>query len=523
MFGNELLHYGGSGGVRRGPIWQSGNVLGRRDERNFWHTISSIATGTAYRDHCKMIPAVVSRSPIANPYPWPYATTIGTDPVTGDPFLMVVAYTHAEKIDIDFFYEPDLVAYPPVEDPELPGIFRYAQLYPNGVHKNNALELITSGYPKAGDSYKTTGGCVMRIKGSFIYVNNYFSCHKYSGLHNVALPVATYTEYYDNMLTALSYPSDSDFHGSSFKAVPGLIHSMEMPTFEEVPDTQKTKCYINFWHSGSPVPDPQTTDPYDRYREARRYLHNDILRSDDAYFYEPFQMYFGPMMDEPARPANGSNFHDYMDYPRTETATDLAKRAYLESVQEQPLLTVPFFNVPRYVWSRPFGGPNDPLYSTILYPQTGEYCGIEDNNVPSTLTMTIPGSDKSEPWPGVAIASVGAASTLTENGLEPCGFYRNDDYRVSTPFPPYYTGLPNRVDRTLIAPSIEISGDSPYAFEFNALTPVIRKGEKYLCNVSPSVAGYRTSTISQTADMWSGRYKFLGFKGTISFFEKRST
>lgn len=495
MFGNTFVNYGGPGGVRRGLIWQSGGRA-QRDYRGFWYNTSTwTGAGGGYNNYWKMIPTVLSRSDISNPYPWPFSTTIGTDPTTGDPFLTIVAFTKAEKIDIDFFYDP--VIYDLPIDPYYPDFKE--EIFPDGSVKHYGLSKEVLNYPKAGSTYESRGGCVLRIKGSFIHVDNYFSCHRYSGLQNVALPVKDMTDFYDNMLQDLSYPSPLDFGGCKYNIRQGTYYNMPMPEFDEAPNTQQSRIYYNLTQS---APDLTGTDPYDVYAESRRTVYMDSGRSQDAQLYVPYQLFFSTAMD--TCPTDEYSYRDYMDYPRTETESDAKKRIYLAQHQQQPLFNVPFINFPRYGHTPPASGKP---FSTIIYPLTGQYT-IGNAAYGHMDYATLPATDISKAEQIGGLYQFSVYDNNDSNSIRCVNMYNS----------PYYTNfndfLVDNVSERLTVQNIPgVTG--------NILQPSLIKGEKYLCNVSPSAATYRTNNIESNPLMWSGRYKFLGFKGTISFFEKR--
>ena len=175
MFGNRIVNTKSPGGVRRGLIWQSGGD-GIPPYKNFWYNMGGGLTGNQKPGVGKILPTIQHREDLSNPYPWPYHDTMGTDD-QGNPLLVIYATSHAERIDIDYVYDPDYVQQNPrtVTGTSTPW---YYEGYPNGGHKDGSLQKQYHDYPTTGSTMLTSGGAVMRIKGSFIYANHYFSCHK---------------------------------------------------------------------------------------------------------------------------------------------------------------------------------------------------------------------------------------------------------------------------------------------------------------------------------------------------------
>ena len=456
----------------------------------------------------------------------------------------------------------------------------YSNLVNDEIYTSSVVRFFKDYFGEELQQYKTFGACPMHIVGSFVYVNDYFSMDSdfFHGtgagtiIPSTALPIGYYVDQFDEYLSNLNI--SGNFSGASYDMPGGNMYDLDFP--KEWAHADRGQGYIPTVVIMSPYQAvntlrlPNPVDEYggdtaeynftsgggDIYQDAYVGLRltSHPYKDDEYYYYpdhayDPMQLYVSPVMfpDNNMWGLNQSTpLNDYDIMPARLELTDtssIARRAYLQSTPNLIMLDTPYINFPYYLDTgkepRPItpailehpqrrvgpgaiqSGPQltrNPFYS-LLYQVPGYQACVNGDafgRSPQTdyLRYRTPETDKFGSTPLTFLT--GAAGGY-DRGLYPFGVGRSD-------FAYYkdegYNGFLYS-DITLPKPGRGTQGYYPRVWR--RLQPHVKKGEQYIAHVNPALAsyhmsyegGYRTGFTKM-----AGRFKYLGFNGIISFFER---
>lgn len=525
MFANRMMYTKSPGGIRRGLIWQSGTEITPGPVDNRYHiftpwgvTYTETNWLNPYRPYSRDIElpngfpisesgqqtiygtATGFRVPTSNPIPlhcplYTYIPTTDIDP-NGNYFLSSFADELSYYEDVDFYLDPLETEVTDIDDNyDEPIITLNNKNYRiiNSSHElRNAPKPFNKGYymSSAGDCDTQLPGssnqsydflknvrwsypsCPMRIQMRVVYSDYPFTLSGaftggYQQARAIEFPFDACTSYFNNILDQYNYPSDSQFAGSKIKSKNDgqYYDNFEFPSFQVTPGIRKS-----IYNSSI------TDEKFYRYTEGALY---------DGLDYGA-QMYLTPLLYPAVIGASRGNYNDYTLYLPS-VASDVTT-LYMGQ-HAHPYMIPPTIKMPaitRVSYSNQ-GNTVTPRYGTggaRLRFNSGTWHQNE-YDVPFMVT--------SDAHYFSADKSLLGAKGIKMNTL-------------STPTPSYLhfnniTGATGSFD--IVQGFVQ---------------PVIRKGEKYTQEFRVICSKGDTKASSNKGE-FMGRYKYLAFKGKISFFE----
>ena len=517
-FGNAIAYTQSPGGVRRGLIWQSSNMGPRIDPR--WHLFNprqlindyrigtpqgNIAlpnkglpiAGASYYSAMtgKKLPIDLNRTPINCPE-YPYITTTDVDG-GGNTFITSYANERSFYQDLDFYIDPKMCNVGEASDLDNP-----SEWYRNGgggpyLIRGARGQLQNSGTPYGAgyyeispSDYEPTGtpttmdhvysddrisypSSPMRIKCRVV-VSDYpftlspkFTNHQYGIVSQFNCDICG--AYFDSILDAYTMPTAADFSGSKIETQDSgsYYDTFAIPVFSDISGTRKEDSSLN--SSGATVR---------QYRKMSGLLN---------IAQEPtFQMLVSPVMYNYGPGQDWNVFLPSSYYETTaEKLTKMGKHA-------DPYLLPPEIITP-YVLNNP-----DPYSHVTTYSEQTGYNFTSGNY--NTISST----------GGYFYDGYGTTAEERASYISPYGVFRN--YPTGITFPDLHFGyhIPD-------TPAVDRIREYPESY----VQPIIQRGQKYIQEFRTSVAVFNAQRTSSGSDYYgvSGRYKYIGIKGCISWYE----
>lgn len=524
MFNNRMLYTQSPGGVRRGLIWQSSNMDIRREGRNFIVDPYSITFGpltifdtnnnnknlyTPSDTYVAPDDTIVRVQGIRPPYlhaqnisypDFPYITQI--DYKDGAPYFSFLADQYAFECEIDMYVYPDIIAnfaggsnHNPVSYQDftyykssdsspvtLRAVHNSSQLNRNQSGSSFGYVMKTSGNPDSNVNELTYPMCAspslpMRIKGTLIYCDYPYAVASDNNSSDTAArgniidPIAP-TQFFSNLLSQKAYPSLSLFDGSKINSpnegnyyALSSIPSFQMDQRVRYDTTSSQTSNIQNWIMTKGTHYEGLNQDYQFFFSPICYPHSVYQGGLDSYC--TISSAYGTHYDETnfLRHENPVFMSPIMNLPR-------ANRVYSENIKEGP-------------------SQSAITYSCSLHPHRRALQWTSGNNQHSYGASFWNNSDF--PFrPELVGSAVDPSSVLMPYG-----------YSVG-PLTVVNNILFNNTDVCL-----QWSDES-------ILQPRFFRGNKYTVNVCPEIARHHFSARGRNT---SGRYKYCGFKGTVSFFE----
>lgn len=514
----------GPGGVRRGPIWQSSNLTPSRID-NRYHLFTPWREGSSSLFSEIEGNAINTKNGLPTAYAWGGATgfKIPTNQPTlincpyyiyipstaqdshGDYFLTSFGDEMSYYEDIDIYLSPVIMKQGSNTDFDDPVIELNNQTY---TLTNYAQEITNAPKAFAKGYYTKSQGeifdeptasavkaflesqriaypsCPMRIQMRIVYSDYPFALSAaYTGgassARAIEFPFESCKDYFTGILDQYVMPSDNDFNGSGISSRNGGAYydDFSFPAFQVESGARKSKY-------------SSTTAQNKFYRYTEGALYNGLQKS--------LQMYISPLMYPMVRNTDGGtndNYDYYMLLPSY--ASDVNTNRF--KAHAHPYMLPPVVSTPRISEIRYYSGVADPRYNPITLKFASGNFTSNDNNSPFMATGDL------------AAFSFVQGSTLGAKGVSRST--SSSDY--TTPTWPHFTN-PQGITGNAID---HISG---------YMQPKIIKGQKYIQEfrvvcVKGDTHVYTGQSETSNNGAFSGRYKFLGFKGKISFFETEST
>lgn len=508
---NKIFYTQSPGGIRRGLIWQSSNNILQVDPRQYIYTPffaanspssyahlpgQSIQTpnngypisGTSYRGLIQYRPIIFNRNDFVCQL-YPYRTTIGTD-INGDNFISIYSDEQTYLCEVDAFISPSMV-HGDSADLE-PSASNYSgpwsnimQLTSGGVPKNIAyyqdspgewlggiinnvaqqLEQIRISYPSAP----------MRIKGYFLYSDYPFTLSNiatggYSQARLIDFPWDLITNNFINILDARSFPTDNDFSGCGMYSQEkgNYYNNFGVPAFQN--------------NYGSRIDKPNSNDAITKsYRYTSGVLY-DGLNKD-------YQLFLSPLLF----PAVSTSFTDdtYFWLPPIATTLDFSDYSKHASIGIIPPMIIM------------------PEIATCYNPGGGNAVQITYNNRHFVFNQgNFTHSGLYAPYP--FMCGMTGSGYIERSALGAVGMTGPSSTQSAGPTP-----------TSIIVDPSKMYGTRDY-WQHGAVQPSLEMGQKYIQEIKTIVAkcdSFVNDSSGQYRGAYCGRYKFLGFKGKISFFE----
>lgn len=548
MFGNTQS----PGGIRRGPIWQSSDMGNKErdlryliysdgDYSNILYGISSGGVVYSMNSGGLMMPDIASSAHgyqeirpdvsdaqtfnyINYPYHIHYDTTSDPDGMFMDEF----AHEKSMVIDVDLYVDPYMGSYCNPNGPTIlvPTVTHHTDPLFSYDGWTNVLQFgsgekfdakvysqLIDGQSVQGYSEQLTNAvdkrlqrdravipcCPMRIKGKMVYSDYCFamSATKVASAAAARAAIAVdrpngfqasiATEFFEQKL-ATEMPSydHQGFRGAGVQSPPqgSIYQSFTLGGYQD--------------HTSSPLIDltdnRNGNESTQRYHYCRGNVYGDNVEgnSDITFYFSPciYPMYYN------GNHYAGLNQGDMSLTLATSHARELQikdARDYLFAAHADPGFLSPILQVPI-------------LTAVNTEPgQSGDYGAW---NRPYIRSRHVTEPNPTNNWSrALRMAPYGSG---TDDATEATGL-RNFDicaahgiYRTGrgSGEPTYFRAGPSSVNLKI---------------EKGIIQPEVNLGVKYLQDVDSACASY--IAIAQTSGAFSGRYKFIGFKGTISFFE----
>ena len=532
----------GPGGIRRGPIWQSSNTASPMNNWFFFNTPpGSIAcNGTARSDIVvatmggglrlpdlgssihgfqELRPDLSGHTEFSVPSEYyKYETHINTASDPDGSFTDILADERSMVIDVDLYVSPYYgylcdtsgnILHPAITESTIAG--QTYKTYKNILQLTNSLginnrvpSIISTGQ---GVSSLTNNvdkilchdralipPCAMRIRGKMVYSDYCFAMARVASGDATAskaaiadFPVDTITQYLEQKLNdEMPSYNHNGFIGSSFSS-PGSGNYYQDWTLGGYQDHTTFRC-IRSDNSA----DKQATQHY-HYCHGNVYGNTAEGVSDFTFYFSPciYPMYY-------QNPYTGGGTGDQrmtLANSHSQETTSRGEARALFIKHADPGFLSPRFCVPVITQATidpvPSGGTPDSWELPYIKTQHGEF---KTNNWSQDYTYL-----QSTPLSsGTGNRSINQLCICADNGV------REDSYGGG-----YYTQPHNIVFNN--------PGPDFYNFSYGIIQPKVVAGTQYLQDVNPCCASYEA--VSGTNGGFSGRYKFVGFKGTISFFE----
>lgn len=474
MFGNRVTYTMSPGGVRRGLIWQSSTATPRKaDPRNYLfdyrfngtnvlpvarYQNSQIYPGTPV--WWEWLPSFTEIREFS--YNYPYRTAWTTD-ADGNNTPMIIASEYTAEMDIDAYFYPDIKEL--TELITTNGI-NYQQFYGNDSGSFKFYELMSGMTDSAGREYGAQMSCPFRIKGTMIYTDYYFDIYQAAGgAYNIIYP-ETIWDSFESRLAQIEYPAFGDFKGSSARGKGGYTYNFPFPSFE-TDSTPFTRELVTA--AGEPNYD---SNQY-AWTKSRRILYTGLNNH--------YGLYISPAIYQTT---GNSSLGDFGRYQwNAATPNDAILQHNLPGFDEVHLFM-------------PFATGNDWIWP--IRDEEGEIIRTEKHPGARPLYMETSGNYQT---PGGVCMGTNIASRIAANQNN-LGALRG-------------SGIAQQARE--MVPSVTI--DAPdNQWIYGQFQPAFGLGTKMTVEISPAVASFRTRKQT-TDDIRSGRFKYIGFKGIISFFE----
>lgn len=532
MFGNRIVNTMSPGGIRRGLIWQSSQAgEHKKQNRNFvvdpytyaYGSITAIDPKTGkniyfpsgtYVDSddtvCELAGIRPSYSSQLIPITYPnfeYATTIGQK--DGVDYLETLADQLAVRFDVDLYVYPNVMPmgnnpYSVDEDMyqvsdyhkvDVQNFHNVSQIFSNKSAGNKGYNIKTPGNSGSNiASYRKpmcgTPSMPMRIKGTFVYCDYAYAV---AGDLNSSSAIArgniidfqSPTTYFSNILAGISYPDMNEFEGSSINTPNQGGYYDYYPNIMVYYDISGTRY--------------DTTSSSTSNSQEWAMTKGIIKESYAGQGIPHHQFFFSPIVYPHSVYQNGTDAYCVIG---SDHGTSYDETNFLH--HEMPAFMSPIFNMPR---------------ANLVYSENLKYTAS-----PDALTYTASLHPRLRPltWSGGSYSHASGAS-----------FWNNTDlpFKPSTNYAdPKSILMPYGVDigseNVLTNSMIEFVIDQYNAQRWNnegIVQPKLNKGDKWIMAVNPEIArhsfGVRTTPNSGSGGSTSGRYKYCGFKGYVSFFE----
>jgi len=524
MFSNKIAYTQSPGGIRRGLIWQSGGEVKKTQTRNFIISPYSLSFGSysVLRNNGNQM-TVPSDVYIADDnttvgvqgirpgylnaeipsFTFPYITQTAYDESTETEYLSILADAYVRKFDIDFYVYPDVIQYfnsagNPVStvvetwykasdlSPVTVTLYNNVkQINGDGSGSSTGYEMLTPGNPSSNNNILTypmmsSPSLPMRIKGTLLYADYpyAFAGENFSSRAqalNAMIAYDTITTQLSNILNGYSYPSDTNFNGSSINSP---HRGSYIDGFTAIPSFQMT--------TGTRYDTTSSATSATQKWAMTKGIHYDGLNQDFQFFFSPiaypFSTYNGGMDSYCIIGKSQGLNYDEIDFIQ----------------HENPVFMSPIMNLPRA----------NRVFSENL-KQTASSSSL---SYTASLTPHI----RPLEWTTGTVTHSGTASfwNNTANPFNPqfVTYVGNDGVLM-----PYGLSYGSQKDiQSLI--SFEQQDSAQVWRDENVIQPIFNKGALYSVEVCPELAkhnyGVHTSTFQS-----SGRYKYAGFKGKVSFFE----
>lgn len=524
MFSNKICYTQSPGGIRRGLIWQSSDVVPQQETRNFIISPYSLSYGSynVLRSNGKnmTVPAdtyvaddntTVGVQGIRPTYgnetiptfTFPYITQVLTDPVTQQEYYNILADGYIRKFDIDLYVYPRVIkafnsSGHPVDtvvetwykssdlSPVLVTFYNNVkQINQDGSGSATGYELLTPGNPSSNEPMLTypmmsSPSLPMRIKGTFLFVDYpyAFAGENFSSRAqalNAMIAYDTITTQLSTMLANEPYPSDSIFSGSKINSP---HRGTYIDGFNAIPTFQMTSGTRYDTTSGA-------TSSQQKWAMTKG-VHYDGLNSDFQFFFSPiaypFSVYQGGRDSYCIIGKDQGLNYDELDFLK----------------HEKPVFMSPIMNLPRanrVFLERLKQSPS---------PGAGNYAA---SLIPHVRPLE---------WTSGSYSHSGTA-TFWNNTNNPFNPYFVTNVGNDGVLMPYGLGYGSQRDIQTMIRFEQQTGAQVWRDE-SVIQPIFNRNELYSVEVCPEIAkhnyGVHTSTFQS-----SGRYKYAGFKGKVSFFE----
>ena len=513
-FGNAIAYTQSPGGVRRGLIWQSSNMGPRIDPR--WHLFNprqliepyKIKTpqGNLVLPHKGLpIPGTSMSSvftgkklPVDNYTPlicpsYPYITRVDVD---GDGNNFITSYANEKSYyqDLDFYIIPTMTK---VGSDDLDNPTEW-YIGSGGYHIRGARgQLQNSGTPYGAGYYEISPGdytpegtptaldlkysmdrisypaSPMRIKCRVV-VSDYpftlspkFTNYQYGAITDFNCDLCG--AYFDNILDSYTMPTASDFSGSKIQTQDSgnYYDSFGIPVFSDVCGVRKEDTTLN-----------ASIATLRQYRKMSGILN---IAAD-----ETFQMILSPVM------YNYGPGQDWNVYLPSKYYESTAEKLTKMGKHADPYLLPPEIITP-YVLNNP-----DPYTQQTSYSEQTGYNFISGDYTAASNTGSF------------FYDTYGTDADERASFIQPYGLFKN--YRSGITYPDLHFGyhIPD-------TPVVDRRREQPESY----VQPIIQRGQKYIQEFRTSVAVFNAQRTSSGSDYYgvSGRYKYIGIKGCISWYE----
>ena len=521
MFANKITYTQSPGGIRRGLIWQSSETRpARKEQRNFFispytytygdfteligqENVKSIVfpSGAYTNENNEIVRVQGFRPDLLNAQPvssivFPYATTVKTDPLTGQDYLAILASALVTTYDIDCYIYPSVYKdtsfyhksygelYPGYEAP-IEYYYKGRQLNKHGtISANYYFEKtpgnIDSNSEELQKPRMITPSLPMRIKGTFLFCDYAYSLsNKETGSRAAArsayIDYETITQQLSAIFSNLPTPGQGDFLGASISSPEwGNFYTLDtIPAFTQASGVRY---------------DDTSNATNSRHWRMTQGVQYDGLNCDYQFFFSPIQ-YPHSLYDV------GGDFYCILN--------GMTYDEHNFILHDTPMFMSPIMNLPR----ADYVNKQAPIKRS---PDDHTVSGFGSQHLyPHRRAMTF--------TPGTF--NHGYSNSFWQNN----GIFKPDIATAIAPciLRPYGMDYESRVSESVDVTSIPFNIGDHEGLRFND-TPVIQPGytknTKYTVNVSPQIASHDFIVTTNAGDC-SGRYKYCGFKGTVSFFE----
>lgn len=524
MFSNKIAYTQSPGGIRRGLIWQSSDMNARPETRNFIISPYTLGFGaysvlrsngknmnvpadTYVADDDRVIGVQGIRPTYQNEqipsFTFPYVTQVLTDPVTLQDYFNILADGYIRKFDIDLYVYPrvikafnsngnpvDIVVETWYKSSDLSPVFvnvynNVKQINQDGSGSGTGYELLTPGNPASNEPMLTypmmsSPSLPMRIKGTFLYVDYpyAFAGENFSSRAqalNAMIAYDTITTQLSNMLANEPMPSDSLFRGSKINSP---HRGTYISGFNAIPAFQMT--------SGTRYDTTSSSTSTQQKWAMTKGVHYEGLNQDFQFFFSPivypYSVYQGGMDSFCIIGKDKGLSYDELDFLK----------------HEKPVFMSPIMNLPRA----------NRVFSERL-KQTPD---VDAGNYAASLIPHV----RPLQWTAGSFSHSGTASywNNTANPFNPYFVINVGNDGVLMPYGLSYGS--QRDIQTLIR--FEQQTGAQFWRDESVIQPLFNKDELYSVEVCPELAKHNYGVHTNTFQS-SGRYKYAGFKGKISFFE----